>query len=215
MIGSGCHRRRVRLRLPGLGVQVTLVSSRDRVMPHEDADAAVAIERVFRERGMTILNNSRADAVERDGDGVVVHARRRPHGRRLARADGRRLRPEHRRPGPGRIRRRARPRAATSRSTGSRGPTSPASTPPATAPACCRSPVVAAMQGRIAMWHALGEAVARCGCDRRGERVHRPGARHRRRQPAGDRRRQGARPAVMLPLAGNARAKMAGLAAAS
>ena len=34
-----------------MGVQVTLVSSRERVMPHEDADAAMAIERVFRERG--------------------------------------------------------------------------------------------------------------------------------------------------------------------
>src|SRR5689334_18173412 len=33
-----------------MGVQVTLVSSRERVMPHEDADAAMAIERVFRER---------------------------------------------------------------------------------------------------------------------------------------------------------------------
>ena len=44
-----------------MGVEVTLVSSRERVMPHEDADAAMAIERVFRERGMTILNQSRAD----------------------------------------------------------------------------------------------------------------------------------------------------------
>src|SRR3712207_9277013 len=55
-----------------MGVDVTLVSSRDRVMPHEDADAAMAIERVFRGRGMTILNNARASAVERADGGVRV-----------------------------------------------------------------------------------------------------------------------------------------------
>lgn len=32
-------------------------------------------------------------------------------------------------------------------------------TPPATAPACSRWSSVAAMQGRIAMWHSLGDAV--------------------------------------------------------
>ena len=37
---------------------------------------------------------------------------------------------------------------------------SAACTPPATAPACCPLASVAAMQGRIAMWHALGDAVA-------------------------------------------------------
>jgi dihydrolipoamide dehydrogenase len=54
------------------GVDVTLVSSRDRVMPHEDPDAATAIERVFRARGMTILSNARADSVRRSADGAVV-----------------------------------------------------------------------------------------------------------------------------------------------
>ena len=41
---------------------------------------------------------------------------------------------------------------------------------------------VAAMQGRIAMWHALGEAVAPLRLqDRLGQRLHRPGAGHGRR----------------------------------
>ena len=72
---------------------------------------------------------------------------------------------------------------------------------------------VAAMQGRIAMWHALGEAVAPLRLRTVvGQRLHRPGAGHRRRLAGRCGQRQGAGPAVMLPLAGNARAKMAGLA---
>jgi dihydrolipoamide dehydrogenase len=48
------------------------VSSRDRVLPGEDADAATVLENVFRRRGMTVLGRSRAAAVRRNGDGVVV-----------------------------------------------------------------------------------------------------------------------------------------------
>ena len=43
----------------GLGVDVVLVSSRDRVLPGEDADAAAVIEEVFRRRGMEVLGRSR------------------------------------------------------------------------------------------------------------------------------------------------------------
>ena len=63
MIGSGVTGAEFASAYLAMGVRVTLVSSRDRVMPHEDADAAAAIEQVFRARGMTILNNSRANAV--------------------------------------------------------------------------------------------------------------------------------------------------------
>ena len=53
---------------------------------------------------------------------------------------------------------------------------------------------VAAMQGRIAMWHALGEGVQPAPAeDGLRQRVHPPRDRHRRRQPGGDRRRRGAR----------------------
>ena len=72
VIGSGVTGAEFASSYLAMGVEVTLVSSRDRVMPHEDADAAMAIEHVFRSRGMSILNNSRADAVRRTEDGVEV-----------------------------------------------------------------------------------------------------------------------------------------------
>ncbi|MEV4537360.1 NAD(P)H-quinone dehydrogenase [Asanoa sp. NPDC049518] len=72
VIGSGVTGAEFASAYLAMGVRVTLVSSRDRVMPHEDADAAQAIERVFRSRGMTILNNSRGNAVRRTADGVEV-----------------------------------------------------------------------------------------------------------------------------------------------
>ena len=55
-----------------LGAEVTLVSSRDRILPGEDADAAEIIERVFVERGMHIERRSRAMSVTGEGDGVAV-----------------------------------------------------------------------------------------------------------------------------------------------
>jgi dihydrolipoamide dehydrogenase len=55
-----------------LGVPVTLVSSRDRVLPGEDADAAAVLEAAFTRRGMTVLSRSRAASVRRVGDQVRV-----------------------------------------------------------------------------------------------------------------------------------------------
>lgn len=55
-----------------LGVAVTLVSSRDRVLPHEDEDAARVLEEAFAERGVTLIKHARADRVSRTDDGVVV-----------------------------------------------------------------------------------------------------------------------------------------------
>ncbi len=55
-----------------MGARVTLVSSRDRVLPGEDADAAAVLQDVFAERGVEILAQARAESVRRDGDGVVV-----------------------------------------------------------------------------------------------------------------------------------------------
>ena len=54
------------------GCEVVLVSSRDRVLPGEDADAAQVLEDVFTRRGMTVLPRSRAQSVARDGDQVAV-----------------------------------------------------------------------------------------------------------------------------------------------
>jgi pyruvate/2-oxoglutarate dehydrogenase complex dihydrolipoamide dehydrogenase (E3) component len=51
---------------------VTLVSSRDRVLPGEDADAADVIESVFTARGGTLVKQARAKAVTRTATGVAV-----------------------------------------------------------------------------------------------------------------------------------------------
>ncbi|HEU4363018.1 MAG TPA: NAD(P)H-quinone dehydrogenase [Mycobacterium sp.] len=55
-----------------LGVKVTVVASRDRVLPHEDPDAARVLEAVFAERGVTLVKNARAASVVRTEDGVLV-----------------------------------------------------------------------------------------------------------------------------------------------
>ena len=72
VIGSGVTGAELAQAYLGLGSQVVLVSSRDRVLPGEDADAATVIEDVFRKRGMEVLGRSRAASVERTADGVVV-----------------------------------------------------------------------------------------------------------------------------------------------
>ena len=72
VVGSGVTGAELAQAYLGLGSQVTLVSSRDRVLPHEDADAATLIEDVFRRRGMEVLGRSRMDSVTRTGAGVCV-----------------------------------------------------------------------------------------------------------------------------------------------
>ena len=72
VIGSGVTGAEFASAYNGLGTKVTLISSRDRVLPGEDADAAVVLEDVFQARGMTVLNRSRAETVKNTGDGVLV-----------------------------------------------------------------------------------------------------------------------------------------------
>jgi NAD(P)H dehydrogenase (quinone) len=72
VVGSGVTGAELAHGYLGLGSHVTLVSSRDRVLPGEDAEAATVIEDVFRRRGMDVLSRSRAAAVRRTDDGVVV-----------------------------------------------------------------------------------------------------------------------------------------------
>ena len=72
VVGSGVTGAEFASAYLALGSQVTLVSSRDRVLPSEDADAALLIEDVFGRRGMRILKRSRAAGVSRTADGVVV-----------------------------------------------------------------------------------------------------------------------------------------------
>ena len=72
VVGSGVTGAEFAGAYNALGAEVTLVSSRDRVLPGEDADAAEVLEHVFQRRGMNVLGKSRMAGVERKGDGVVV-----------------------------------------------------------------------------------------------------------------------------------------------
>src|SRR3954462_10076329 len=71
VIGSGVTGAEFASAYLAMGVQVTLVSSRERVLPGEDRDAAELLQNVFERRGMKIVRG-RAAGVERVGDGVVV-----------------------------------------------------------------------------------------------------------------------------------------------
>lgn len=72
VVGSGVTGAEFASAYRALGAEVTLVSSRDQVLPGEDADAAAVIEDVFTRSGMHIKSKSRADKVERTADGVIV-----------------------------------------------------------------------------------------------------------------------------------------------
>ncbi len=72
VVGSGVTGAEFAGAYMNLGAKVTLVSSRDQVLPGEDKDAAAVLERVFKRGGMKVLSKSRAERVENTGDGVVV-----------------------------------------------------------------------------------------------------------------------------------------------
>jgi len=72
VVGSGVTGAEFASGYLALGSEVVLVSSRDRVLPGEDADAARVLEDVFTRRGMTVLSQSRMASVERAGAGVRV-----------------------------------------------------------------------------------------------------------------------------------------------
>jgi dihydrolipoamide dehydrogenase len=158
VVGSGVTGAEFASAYQGLGSQVTLVSSRERVLPHEDKDAAVVIEGVFRRRGMNVLAKSRAEAVHRKGDGVVVTL-----------ADGRPVTGSHCLLTVGMVpSTRGIGLAETGVKLDARGfievdRVSRTAVQGIYAAGDCTGVLmlasVAAMQGRIAMWHALGEAV--------------------------------------------------------
>ncbi|MFC7495076.1 MULTISPECIES: NAD(P)H-quinone dehydrogenase [unclassified Nocardioides] len=72
VVGSGVTGAEFASAYLNLGIPVTLVSSRDRVLPGEDADAAKVLEDVLTRRGMNVLSKSRMESVSRDGDVVTV-----------------------------------------------------------------------------------------------------------------------------------------------
>jgi pyruvate/2-oxoglutarate dehydrogenase complex dihydrolipoamide dehydrogenase (E3) component len=72
VVGSGVTGAEFASAYLSLGIDVSLVSSRDRVLPGEDADAARVLEEVLTRRGMNVLSRSRMESVARDGDTVTV-----------------------------------------------------------------------------------------------------------------------------------------------
>lgn len=72
VVGSGATGAEFAHAFVRFGSDVTLVSSRDLILPTEDPDAAQVIEDVFERRGMTILRNARAASCRRTEDGVEV-----------------------------------------------------------------------------------------------------------------------------------------------
>ena len=159
VIGSGVTGAEFASAYSEAGVPVTLVSSRDRVLPGEDPDAAAVIEQVFTSRGGTLMKRARAAAVRREGDGVVVELndRRTIGGSHALMCVGSvpntaGLGLEH-----AGVRVDAQGYIAVDR-------VSRTTVPSVYAAGDCTGVLllasVAGMQGRIAMWHALGEAVA-------------------------------------------------------
>jgi dihydrolipoamide dehydrogenase len=159
VVGSGVTGAEFASGYAALGSQVTLVSSRDRVMPSEDADAALLLEDVFTRRGMRIVKRARAASVTRTGDGVVVTL-----------VDGRTVEGSHCLVAVGSVPNTHGIGLETAGVTVDEGGyvrvdgVSRTSVPAVYAAGDCTGVLplasVAAMQGRIAMWHALGEAVA-------------------------------------------------------
>jgi dihydrolipoamide dehydrogenase len=72
VVGSGVTGAEFASAYHALGSDVVLVSSREHVLPGEDRDAAEVLEGVFERRGLTVLPRSRAESVRRVGDGVEV-----------------------------------------------------------------------------------------------------------------------------------------------
>lgn len=159
VVGSGVTGAEFVSAYTELGVPVKLVSSRDRVLPGEDADAALVLEDTLAERGVELIKNARADAIDRTPDGVVVRL-----------ADGRTVTGSHAlmtvgsvpntaslglenagieldRGGYLRVDRVSRTAVAGIYAAGDCTGLLPLAS-------------VAAMQGRIAMYHALGEGVS-------------------------------------------------------
>ena len=159
VVGSGVTGAEFASAYHALGAEVVLVSSRDRVLPGEDADAAQVLEDVFARRGLTVLGRSRAQAVTRDGDGVTVTL-----------TDGRTVPGSHCLLAVGSVPNTADMGLEEAGVTLDRGGfievdrVSRTSARGVYAAGDCTGVLmlasVAAMQGRIAMWHTLGEAVA-------------------------------------------------------
>jgi NAD(P)H dehydrogenase (quinone) len=210
VVGSGVTGAEFASAYHALGVDVVLVSSRDRVLPGEDADAAQVLEDVFVRRGMTVMSKSRAAAVTREGDEVTVRL-----------TDGGVITGSHCLMAVGSVPNTSGIGLTEAGVALDRGGfitvdrVSRTSARGIYAAGDCTGVLmlasVAAMQGRIAMWHALGDAVSPLDLMNVSSNVFTAPEI----ATVGVTQQQvdsGEVPAsqVMLPLSGNARAKMQG-----
>jgi dihydrolipoamide dehydrogenase len=72
VVGSGVTGVELVHMFSALGSKVTLIVSRQQVLPAKDAEVAAALEEDFLERGVSLLKGARATNIEREGDEVVV-----------------------------------------------------------------------------------------------------------------------------------------------
>jgi NAD(P)H dehydrogenase (quinone) len=72
VVGSGVTGVEFVHMFASLGSRVTLIVSRQQVLPSKDPEVAAALEANFLERGVALLKGARANAIERTDDGVVV-----------------------------------------------------------------------------------------------------------------------------------------------
>lgn len=211
VVGSGVTGAEFASAYLAIGVPVTLVSSRDRVLPGEDADASEVLQDVATRHGMQVLSESRMESVVRDGDQVTVTL-----------TDGRTVTGSHCILALGSVPNTAdlgleeagialddggfievdRVSRTTARNVYAAGDCT----------GVLMLASVAAMQGRIAMWHFLGDAVQPLDLKQVASNVFTAPeiatvGWSQQAVDAGDIEAV----SVMLPLAGNARAKMQGV----
>jgi len=72
VVGSGVTGVEFVHMFSSFGAEVTLVVSRQQVLPGKDAEAAAALEDRFLDRGVKLLKGARAQSIVREGDEVVV-----------------------------------------------------------------------------------------------------------------------------------------------
>jgi pyruvate/2-oxoglutarate dehydrogenase complex dihydrolipoamide dehydrogenase (E3) component len=211
VVGSGVTGAEFASAYLALGAEVTLVSSRDRVLPGEDADAAGVLEEVLTRRGMQVLSRSRMASVTRNGDAVTV-----------ALTDGRTVEGSHcilalgSVPNTGDLGLESAGVAIDEAGFITVDRVSRTTARGVYAAGDCTGVLmlasVAAMQGRIAMWHFLGDAVGPLDLKTVSSNVFTAPeiATVGWSQEQVDAREIEVR-SVLLPLAGNARAKMQGV----
>jgi NAD(P)H dehydrogenase (quinone) len=159
VVGAGATGAEYATAFLRFGAKVTFVCSRDRILPTHDSDAALVIEDVFERRGLETVKRAKAAKVERVGDRGVVHLE-----------DGRTVDGSHVLLTIGQV-----PQTSglgleeVGIQTNERGAivvdgVSRTSVPSIYAAGDVTAKLmlasVSAMQGRIAMWHLLGQAVS-------------------------------------------------------